>query len=275
MSEPTWRTPIESPLQTSGTPSSDLIPFSRRRGLSTSAWSTSERDAHPLLDLLLEADGGPCDQLLPVGVEQEDRAGVRLEDLANPREQNLEQILELEVRQRCIGDRLNVLDPGSRRELGLVQARVLDRDRSPVGHELQKLDVAVVEAPWRNRADVQDAEDPGLHHQRDAEQRPNVILAEDRVEHVGVVDVVEDDGPLLRGHPAREALADGDAGARVQAGLEPIRGARDELVPLVVEQKHRARVDLERFTSAREEGGQQVVEPQVRERRVSELLEAR
>ena len=41
VSEPTWSTPISPPSTISGTPSSDAMPFSRRIGLMTSAWSTS------------------------------------------------------------------------------------------------------------------------------------------------------------------------------------------------------------------------------------------
>ena len=41
LQEPTCSTPISPPSTTSGTPSSERIPFSRRIGLSTSAWLTS------------------------------------------------------------------------------------------------------------------------------------------------------------------------------------------------------------------------------------------
>ena len=76
------------------------MPFSRRIGLRMSAWSTSsmkiawrsaairpgeaaaDGDADALLDLLLDALGGAGAQVLAVGLEQQDRGGVAVEDLA-------------------------------------------------------------------------------------------------------------------------------------------------------------------------------------------------
>ena len=41
----------------------------------------------------------------------------------------------------------------------LVQLRPLDRDRDPLGDELEQLDVVAREDPRRERADVEDASD--------------------------------------------------------------------------------------------------------------------
>ena len=80
------------------------------------------------------------------------------------------------------------------------------------------------------RADVEDAAQLSFDHERDAEHRLDALLAQERVEDVGVVDVVEDHGPLLGGDPAREAAAHRDADALLYLFLDAERGARDELV---------------------------------------------
>ena len=82
VSVPTCRTPITSPSTSSGTPSSERMPRSRRIGLRMSAWSTSsiaiaralgcdpprepapDRDPDALLDLLLDALGRARDELV-------------------------------------------------------------------------------------------------------------------------------------------------------------------------------------------------------------------
>ncbi len=51
---------------------------------------------------------------------------------------------------------------------------------------------ALDERPRRQRADVEDADHVACDEQRHAEHRLDPLLAQDRVEHVGVVDVVED-----------------------------------------------------------------------------------
>ena len=96
----------------SGTPTSDRIPFSRRIGFRTSAWSTSsittgradrrdaagealaDRNADSLLDLFLEAAGGARDEHLAVLVEQEDGDRVRVQELLDSQQVVGEQLLE-------------------------------------------------------------------------------------------------------------------------------------------------------------------------------------
>ena len=92
-----------------------------------------------------------------------------------------------------------------------------------------------------------------LDDERDAEHRLDPLLAQDRVEDVRVVDVVEDHRPLLGGDAAGEAAADRDADALLDLLLDPERGPGDELVRLLVEQEDRARVDLEDLAGALEE----------------------
>jgi hypothetical protein len=65
---------------------------------------TVDRDPDAPLDFLLEADGSPGDELVPFVVMEEDRGCVRLEGFADSRQQFAEQLVELEVRERGIGN---------------------------------------------------------------------------------------------------------------------------------------------------------------------------
>ena len=96
------------------------MPFSRRIGLSTSAWSTSSstmgrrsaatrpakprptRDADAALHLLLDPDGRAGDKFARLPVQQQHRARVHVEELARPQEERGEQLFEVEMRERGI-----------------------------------------------------------------------------------------------------------------------------------------------------------------------------
>jgi hypothetical protein len=82
---------------------------SRRRDAAGEA--ASDRDAHAALDLLLEALGGASDQRRIVVFEQEDRGGVHAEDPDHALEELREQGLQRQIRQRGIGDALEITEP--------------------------------------------------------------------------------------------------------------------------------------------------------------------
>jgi hypothetical protein len=63
-----------------------------------------DRDPHAGLDLLLEPLRRPRDQLLAGVVQQEERRGVGVEDVADPDEQLVEQAPEGKQRERRVGD---------------------------------------------------------------------------------------------------------------------------------------------------------------------------
>ena len=119
----------------------------------------------------------------------------------------------------------------------VVQPRPVDRDGHPVRDELQQLDVVARETPVRQRADVEDADHLVADQQRHAEHRLDAFLAQDRVQDVGVVDVVEDHRAALAADAAREAAAHGDPHALLDLLLDPDRGARHQLVRLLVQQE--------------------------------------
>jgi predicted HAD superfamily phosphohydrolase len=72
--------------------------------------AATDRDPNATLDLFFDSYSRARNQLVGVMVDKEHGAGVRFEDVADPREQHREQVVELEVRERRIRDRLEVLD---------------------------------------------------------------------------------------------------------------------------------------------------------------------
>jgi hypothetical protein len=89
-----------------------------------------------------------------------------------------------------------------------------------------------------------------------------------------VVDVLDRDRPLLGRDLAREPAPERDARPDLDLLLEAARRAGDELVGLLVEQQEGDGVALERLADPEQELGEQVVEVEVRERRVRDRLDA-
>ena len=73
----------------------------------------------------------------------------------------------------CLGD--PILD---------LQPRPLDLERHPVAHELQQLDILIVELARGERTDVQNADQRTLDDQGHAEQRADALLAQQGVHHL-------------------------------------------------------------------------------------------
>ena len=157
------------------------------------------------------------------------------------------------MRERGIRDYLHMLDLLPGQALRLERPGMFDRDRGTVAGELQQLHVVLIEHPMHDRSHVQDTEQATAHEQRHAEHRLDALLAQDRVEHVGVIDVLEDHRTAVRRDAARETAADRDPNALLDLLLDPHRRPRDELVRLLVQQQDRARVDPENLASAKQE----------------------
>ena len=68
--------------------------------------AAADGDADALLDFFLDPERSAGDELVRFLVEQKDRAGVYVEQLARADEERIEQFVELEVRERSVGDRL-------------------------------------------------------------------------------------------------------------------------------------------------------------------------
>jgi hypothetical protein len=92
---------------------------------------------------------------------------------------------------------------------------------------------------------VHHAGDAALDQQRDAEERADALLAQDRVVDVGAVDVVDRQGFLRRRDAPGEALANRDADALFDLLLDALGGPRLQPLAVGFEQENRCRVAVE------------------------------
>jgi hypothetical protein len=152
-------------------------------------------------------------------------------------------------------------------------ARALDRGRGPVGGELQQVGVGRDEQARRQRADVQHTDHVALHEQRDAEQRADALLAQDRVQDVGVVDVLDRDRAPLGRDPAREPAADRDPHALLDLLLDALGGGGHERVAALVDQQEGGGVGVQDLGDPLQQLVEQRVQRQIGEADVGDPLE--
>jgi hypothetical protein len=110
---------------------------------------------------------------------------------------------------------------------------------------------------------VKHTDQRALDDQRDAQQRPDPRLAQDRIEDVGVVDVGDEDRDPLGGDASREPPPDRDSHAALHLLLESPGGLRDQLLACLVEQQDGDGVDRQRLLHATQQLIQEVVELQL------------
>src|SRR6476659_9791781 len=89
-----------------------------------------------------------------------------------------------------------------------IEPRALDAGRDTRGGNLEDRQVTLAECPWNERPDVQHSDQITLDDERQAQQRADALLAQDRVEDVGMVDVGDRDRHALARDPAREPTAE-------------------------------------------------------------------
>ena len=130
------------------------------------------------------------------------------------------------------------------------QPRALDRRRRSRGSHLQHRDVVLAERPRSERAHVKHADQFALDDQRDAQQRRDSFLAQDRIQDIGVIDVGDEDRDALGRNATGEALAQREPHALLDLLLDPIGGARDELIRVRFVQQNRDCVHLQRLLDA-------------------------
>ncbi len=154
-----------------------------------------------------------------------------------------------------------------------VQARALDPRCGTRSGEVEHRQVPHREGTRLQGADVEHPDQLPLDDQRRPEQRADPLLAQDRVEDVRVIDVGDEDRDALVGDPAGEALADRDPHALLDLLLDPVRRARHELIGVLVEQQNRHGVHRQRVSDPIQELIQELIEPELRQRRVAQPLE--
>jgi hypothetical protein len=122
---------------------------------------------------------------------------------------------------------------------------------------------------------MEDPDHGPLDDQRDAEQRPDVLLPHQGIDdgYRRVVEVWNQHRLARRGHPPREATPDRQSEPPFDLLLQALRGAGRQRSPVVLDQEHRGGVGVEDVRDALEQLGEQVVEIQVGERRIRDLLD--
>ena len=116
-----------------------------------------------------------------------------------------------------------------RRHALLLEEPGADRERRPVGHELEQLGVLLRERSGSERADVQHADRVAVGDEWDAEKGADADVQEDGVADVRVIHLLEDHRPPFGGHFPREPLSNRNAHAAAHLFLDAFRRRRDHL----------------------------------------------
>jgi hypothetical protein len=150
----------------------------------------------------------------------------------------------------------------------------LDRQCDPVRDELQQVHVALPELTLSEHPDVQDPDHLSLDDQRNAEQRPDVLLAHQGVDDGDrrVVEVRDHDRLPRGGDPAGESAANGKPEPSLDLLLEALGRPRRQRPPVVLDQQHRSRVRPEDVGDPLEQLSEEIVQVQVGERRLRDAL---
>ena len=157
---------------------------------------------------------------------------------------------------------------GGRGGTVLAGPQRLHRQRRAVGGKLEQRGIVGREDPVVHRADVQHPDHRAMDEQRHAHQGPDSLLQQNRVEHIAVIDVVQDDRPPLGRDPASETPANGDPDALPDFLLQTAGCGRDELTPRAVQQQHRHSVGVQDLLNPAQQRGEKVIGTQIGQRRI-------
>ncbi len=240
----------------------------------------ADRDLHPPLDLLLDPLRRTRTQRHARLVEQQDRRRIGPQDLRDPLQQLTQQLLLRQIRQRRISNALQRPQAAIGRlrlhpcpPLLLVERGVLDRDRHPIGRQLQQITLIIGEQPSLQAAHMQHPQHPILRQQRNPQQRADPLLAQDRIQDVGMIDIVDPDRPPLSRDPPREPLADRDLHPPLDLLLDPLRRTRTQRHARLVKQQDRRRIGAQDLRDPLQQLTQQLLLRQIRQRRIRDALQ--
>ena len=146
----------------------------------------------------------------------------------------------------------------------------LDVRRGAARRHLQQRGVGTIEFTRHERTDMEHANQLTLDDQGDAEQRSDSLLAEDRVEDVRMVDVLDEDRDAFGGDPSGESFPDRDPDPLLDLLLDSLRCARDQLLGLFVVEEDRDRVDRQRAANPEQQLFQQILESELRQTGVAQ-----
>jgi hypothetical protein len=137
-----------------------------------------------------------------------------------------------------------------------------------VGGELKQRGIIGREDPVVDRADVQHPDHRAMDQQRHAQQRLDAFVQQNRVQHIAVIDVVQDDRLPPGGDTAGETPADRDPHALPDFLLQTAGRGGDELLPRAVQQQHRHGVGVQDLLHPHQQLGEKVVGGEVGKRRI-------
>ncbi len=168
-------------------------------------------------------------------------------------------------------------DPLLRLPLGLVERRLVHRERDPVGDQLEEARVLRREVRHLLRPGVHDADHALPDDERDRDDRPDPAQAKRGAHELDLVQVVDQERQPARSDASGEALAEGNRLRGLDLRLaEPGRGADRELRERLVGEEDDAGVGVHHAHDLVEQRVEQVRQRRVRERdlrHLGELLE--
>jgi hypothetical protein len=119
---------------------------------------------------------------------------------------------------------------------------------------------------------VQDAEQPAFDDERDAEERADLLLVQERVDGITRFEIADDDRLAPGRDAAGEALANGKPEPGLDLLLETAGRPRHEFVRVLVEKQDCGGVALENVNDPDKKRLEKAVELEVRESRLGDPL---
>jgi hypothetical protein len=115
---------------------------------------------------------------------------------------------------------------------------------------------------------MQHPEHRAMDEQRDARQRLDALLPEDRVEHVSVIDPIQDDRLPLGGDAARETPADRNQDTLADLLLQAAGRRGDQLATRAVQQQHRGSIGVQDLPHPVQQRGEKIIGAQMGQCRI-------
>jgi hypothetical protein len=107
-----------------------------------------------------------------------------------------------------------------------------------------------------------------MDEQRNARQRPDALLQQQRVQHAAVIGVIQDDRPPLGGDATREPPANWNPDALADFLLQAAGRGGNQLAARVVQQQHRRGIGIQDLLDPAQQRGKEVISAQMRQRRI-------
>jgi hypothetical protein len=143
-----------------------------------------------------------------------------------------------------------------------------------VGDDLEQRDVMIGEGTLIEPTHVEHPEKAVAGEQGNTQHHLDALLPEDRVRDRGCVDALETNRAPGGGDPTGEAAPDRNSHAFAHLFLDPAGGGGDELLLVLGEQQDGGTVGIECFLHASQQFIEQVVDLELRDRRVGQRLQA-